>query len=203
MLEWKPCPGNPKGNSIWKVIYSSSAFTLSPPVLSTQALDQLVRDVEESLRGQLVFWLLVATILVAVGVLMEGPEIVHEVRNAIAQCRRERSKERAAPPWMTLVGAIGWLLIVVGVAGEFLMDAGVNSIDEEIQSVNAKMLVDTQNAAGDAKYAAGSATRSAEEAAEDATRANRESADAQSKAVGATREADSFAGEIRSAKEQV
>jgi hypothetical protein len=107
------------------------------------------RDVSKSLRDADFSALLLMTKLVAVGVIFEGPEIVHDILKVIAAWRKKPNRVRA-PAWITLVSAIGWLLIVVGVAGEFWADAKFNTDDGNVQSINQQLLGDARSAASEA-----------------------------------------------------
>jgi hypothetical protein len=90
------------------------------------------------------------TVLVAIGVIMEGPEIVHEARDAWFQCRGRRVTSRRIAPWITLVGALGWLLIAIGVAGEGYWEVQVSHDDEAITSFDEQKLGDAEKSAATA-----------------------------------------------------
>lgn len=88
--------------------------------------------------------LLLSSGLVALGVVLEGPEVIHEARKILRRVRTE------APSWITLVALIGWVLVVVGVAGEGISEALIFRADGNIQTFNDQRLADTQRDAEDA-----------------------------------------------------
>lgn len=155
----------------------SSAVELSP---------QAIKALEDSRKG----WqnarirdfsnLLFVTKLVAVGVILEGPELVYELVNVIKRWAHKSTREHA-PSWITLLGLVGWLFVSIGVAGEFWVDGKVNSDDENIQSINITLLEDASASASQAKFDAGAA---------------------KTLAGSARTEADSFEKDIVSAKQQ-
>lgn len=95
-------------------------------------------------------WLLIMTAIVVIGVMFEGPEIVHDFRKAWARCKHKPYKKGDAKPWITLIGAIGWLLIVVGVAGEFVAEEIVSNADRAIETFNTIQLGKAETTAGEA-----------------------------------------------------
>lgn len=115
--------------------------------------------------------LLAMTLAVLVGLVLEYWEISHETRRAVSLCRKERPKEREIRPWKTIVGSIGWVLIVLGVGGEFVFEELVNWKDGQLQTINEKMLGDTRDAAGRAEASAHNATGDAAQAKIDAGKA--------------------------------
>ena len=163
----------------------------------------------ESIRTHDFHLLLWMTALVAIGVIFEGPEISHEVRTAWLRCRGRRTRVREAVPWITLAAAFGWLLIVIGVAGEGYWDAAVSHDDQAITSFDEDKLGSTEKTAGDAQSNAGAAAKAAQEATDAAAHAREESDKASASsshamdlAQGARGEADSFERDIVSAKQQ-
>jgi hypothetical protein len=100
--------------------------------------------------------LLLMTKLVAGGVILEGPELVYELWKVIRRWRKRVVSEHA-PSWITLIGLVGWVLVAVGVGGEFWVDAKVNSDDENVQSINITLLEDASASASQAKIDADAA----------------------------------------------
>jgi hypothetical protein len=136
-------------------IASSLALTLASSPLGESAVDTAKRLQLGGFRNHDFNLLLVMTALVAFGVIMEGPEIVHEARNAWLQCRGRRARHRSIAPWITLIGAIGWLFIAVGVAGEVYWEVKVSHDDEAITSFDEQKLGDAEKSAADANKLAG------------------------------------------------
>jgi hypothetical protein len=110
-------------------------------------------------------WLLWSSFAVAVGVALEGPEVIHEVRKALFHLKTE------ARPWITLIALVGWILVALGVLGEGISEALVSRADGNIQAFNDRRLADAMKQAGDAKT-------SAKDAADASDRANASAGDA-------------------------
>ena len=138
-------------------IASSLALALASSPLGESAADKAKRLQLEGFRNHDFHLLLVMTALVAIGVIMEGPEIVHEARNAWLQCRGRRVRHRSIAPWITLIGALGWLFVAVGVAGEGYWEVQVSHDDEAITSFDEQKLGDAERDAGNANERAGKA----------------------------------------------
>jgi hypothetical protein len=103
------------------------------------------------------------TKLVAYGVLLEGPELAYELWTVFARWRKKVVPEHT-PAWITIVGLVGWILVAVGVGGEFWVDATVNSDDEQIRVIDEQLLGDARTAASDAAVLASNASASASNA---------------------------------------
>jgi hypothetical protein len=69
---------------------------------------------QEGLRNCYFACLLWSAAVVAVGVLLEGPEVVH----GVSVFRHEEH----LPAWVVSVALIGWMLVGIGVAGEFIAE---------------------------------------------------------------------------------
>lgn len=171
--------------------------------LSPDAIKRL-EDSRSNLQGLRVRHfssLLLMTKLVALGVILEGPELVYELWNVVRRWRRKAVADHA-PSWITFIGMVGWILVSVGVAGEFWVDGKVNSDDDNIQSINIQLLRDASSSAGSAARAAYDAQRSSIRATKEANRAETSSFNAITLARSARSEADSFERDIVSAKTQ-
>jgi hypothetical protein len=176
--------------------------------LSPEAIKKLedARDGWQNSRTPDFSNLLLVTKLVAIGVILEGPELVYEIINAVKRWREKPTREHA-PYWITIVGLIGWLIVSIGVAGEFWVDGKVNTDDENIQSINITLLRDAGASAAQARIDANSAYDIAQGAAGlsasasgSAKAASLAASNAVSVASGARTEADSFEADIVSAK---
>lgn len=136
-------------------ISSSLALILANSPLGESVAEKAKRLQLDGFRNHDFHLLLAMTVLVAIGVTMEGPEIVHEARNAWFQCRGRRARHRSIAPWITLIGALGWLLVAVGVAGEGYWEVQVSHDDEAITSFDEQKLGDAEKSAADANKLAG------------------------------------------------
>jgi len=79
----------------------------------------------ERLRGDDEFCLKLSTVLVAIGVILEYFEISHELREKTDPFKIHRPE---MPKWMLYAGFAGWLMIVVGVVGEFVFESVADRI---------------------------------------------------------------------------
>lgn len=143
------------------------------------------------------FWLLIAsTIAVAIGVVLEAPEVFQEAsresnlwHRAITRIRyfwyvRVRKIdlngwERVCPeivtkknerhrPWIATVGLIGWTLVAVGVGGEGIAEYFVTIVETDIRSEDEASLSETTREAGTARVSADSAASAATRAKKEA-----------------------------------
>lgn len=134
--------------------FISRVFPLISSVvpLSPDAIKKLEdsRDAWQRCRAQDFADLLWMTKLVAVGVGLEVFEIAYDVIEGISRCRGKKTRDHT-PLWITLAGAFGWLLIVIGVVGEFVFEAKFDRDDTEIASINQQLLGDAERTASDAR----------------------------------------------------
>jgi hypothetical protein len=143
-------------------------------------LDELTRADLQNLRDSYFFWLLISSGVVALGVVLEGPEIVHETVGII---RRFSGAERKTPSWITWLALVGWLFVVFGLAGEGIAEALVSQADGLIQTFNDILLTDAQLEITRAEERAGEAKASAINAAEASDRANTSAQNAKKEAA--------------------
>lgn len=136
-------------------IASSLALSLASSPSGESAVDKARRLQLVGFRNHDFHLLLLMTALVAVGVIMEGPEIVHEARSAWLQCRGRRTRRQSIAPWITLIGALGWLFVAVGVAGEGYWEVQVSNDDEAITTFDEQKLGVAEKSAADANQLAG------------------------------------------------
>jgi len=137
--------------------------------------------------------LLLSSITVAIGVALEGPEVIHETRTILLHIQGK------GPSWITLVALIGWILVAVGVIGEGIFEALVSQTDTRIAVLNDKRLAGTTTEAGDAKTSASLAKQAADGAVIASGTAKTEAKGAVALARSARQEADAFEGRIVSA----
>jgi hypothetical protein len=148
---------------------ASYVAALSPAAIKTL---EGSREGWQNARNQDFSHLLLATKLVAVGVLLEGPElvfdIVHAVKKRWGAPKRwwEKPADDHAPDWITFIGLFGWLMVLIGVAGEFWIDRSVNTDDDNIQSINITLLRDAGASAAQARSDANSAHNLAQSASD-------------------------------------
>lgn len=190
---------------------------LPPPILRPDALksiDTLIRADFIAYRETCFNWLLAATGLVVAGLALEGPELWHEITSINRHWRFRRRfhfslPEEHAPNWATLLAFVGWLLIVVGVAGEYVADSFVSRADGYVQTFDEILLTETQNRTALASERASAAyERASENEGETAAtlrQAEQERADAAKSlaaAESATKEAKGYSLQIAQANER-
>lgn len=134
------------------------------------------------------FWLLVASsFVVFLGIAFEWWEIKHECTKAWKTFRRIDFKDSPIPPLATIFGAIGWLLILVGVFGECWFEVKVNLDDNDIAAINNVILEKTGELA--------------KEASDSANKADLFAWEAQTKADAVDQKADETASRLQAANE--
>lgn len=105
-------------------------------------IDELTKADLQGLRDWYFLWLLVSSGVVAVGVALEGPEVVHDTLGLI---RRSSKPECRTPPWIKWLALVGWIFIVFGVAGEGMAEGLVSWADGLTQTFNDILLTDAQH----------------------------------------------------------
>jgi hypothetical protein len=103
-----------------------------------------VRAALESLRRDDEICLKCSTVLVAIGVFLEFFEIRHELREKTGPFRFHHPE---MPKWMIRAGFVGWLMIVIGVSGEFVFESAVNTGSEELEGLSNALLGDAETSA--------------------------------------------------------
>jgi hypothetical protein len=98
---------------------------------------------------------------VILGVLLEGPELVWEVREVFRQRGFPDNTEpptpileRHTPAWIISISLAGWFLVCLGVAGEGIFEGYVSAADSLLQTFNNTLLSDTSNRASNAEITA-------------------------------------------------
>lgn len=125
-----------------------------PPIspVIPRGLDDLVRSEFEAFRNGWFNCLLFWTAVVAVGLLFDLPEVWHETVGALGKPRRSE-----IAGWMKLLASVGWLLIILGVSGEFVADSFVSKADGIVQTFDEILIADAQRQTEVAKIRAGNA----------------------------------------------
>ena len=150
--------------------------------LSTSPPEDRVRDVLQAKAGyfsNLVSW---ATIVVAVGVMFEAVEIVHDIvawRKRKGRDKRERAELRelsdvfpidvnreveshAESKWVKRILRVGLLLVVIGVVGEFRCGAKLEDAHNAIHEYDLGKIAEADTKAGDAAKSAKTAHEEAD-----------------------------------------
>jgi hypothetical protein len=145
-----------------------------PPSSGTvPRLDELIKPFLLEGRSEWHTLLLLATIAVVVGVVLEAWEIFHDVREEIDH---NRGITRTRPltlsgegipviehrrTWMKTLGAVGWIFIVLGVAGEFEFDSMISDFDNGIRLIDDSLLKQARSESADSNISAALATEEA------------------------------------------
>jgi hypothetical protein len=159
---------------------------LTLPSLGCPIRDALQAQIRH--LSSLVSW---ATVIVAVGVALEGVELIHDAVVWIKK-RRIRKKELADlrevaeifpasertvkaesvssdhPGWVKVVGRIGLIAVVIGVVGEWRCGAKLEDAHNAVHGLDMAALTGTQLEAGEANLQAGKANKRAGEFEKDA-----------------------------------
>lgn len=163
-----------------------------------RALDSL-DDCTSSLHGWLRFW----TLLVVVGVALEIVFVVWEYLEEW----QDRKTCLLVPPVkphlpLFLLGFLGAGLVTAGVAGELNVESKIATVETCIRKGNNQLSLLLSEEAGDAKTSAQKAADAAQLAEDRSGKAVESASTALSLAKGARKEADSFKGDIATAKQQ-
>jgi hypothetical protein len=172
------------------LLVSSAISTSVSPELITE-LDRRVRADLQNIDDRFFFWVAASAIVVAIGCLMEGPEIFHELWPITFPYFGGR--------WVKKLALIGWLVVVLGGAAEGVFEIYDHDASGMLQTFDELLLGDAQRNADNAKLAASAASEAARTAREQSDAATISSAGAQKLANGARKEADSFDQRIVSA----
>jgi hypothetical protein len=132
---------------------------MTPQILA-RGIDELIRNDLQSIRALQFAWLIAATGVVLIGVCLEGPEAI-----------LPRPMD-----WAKRLGRIGWLLIVLGLAGEGAFEVRVSKTDATLGDFEDILMVATQNDAENARALSAAAQKRASEADERASINQREAA---------------------------
>jgi hypothetical protein len=187
----------------------------SVPIPDTlKGIDDLIRINLEAFRATWFVRLLAATFLVVVGLVMEGPELWHEIHSIIWHWSFKRSfhfslPEEHPPEWAKLLAFAGWMFIVIGVGGEFVADSFLSKADGYVQKFDEILLTEAQRGTALARERASAAYERAseneKETANTLKQAEQERADAAKSlaaAETARKEAEGFQLQIAQANER-
>lgn len=149
--------------SVSQITTMSVAFPSSSASLSIDSLDNRIRD--ELLRSSHTFflWVLISAFVVAIGVLLEGPELLQELWPKLFRWFTWNSQERLHRFERKLkkVGLVGWLLVGIGVAGEGVFEVLQSRAESQLQTFNDVLLKDARLTATTARKSAGDAANAA------------------------------------------
>lgn len=116
---------------------------LSPELL--RRTDELIsRDLSE-LHNWYFLLVLIFAGMVALGVILEGPEVIHEFRSKPGTSHR---------PWVKKAGLIGWVLVALGVAGEVVFEELASWADGASHAFSDILLADARKQAAQAEAVA-------------------------------------------------
>lgn len=110
-----------------------------------RTIDELIRRDLQNLSDSSFRWLLISSGVVAVGVMLGGPEIVQEVR---AVLRPAPNSKHQTPSYISLLALLGWILVIAGLVGEGIAEALVFKIDGLVQTFNEISLSEAEKQSG-------------------------------------------------------
>ncbi len=155
-------------------------------ILLTSGLSFLGSDSVDGLKKTAdrdFLWLLIATGLVAIGLLFEVGEVCQELKKWWKARGRKRS-------WVPVISAVGFLLVTIGVVGEGIFEGKLGIADTSIREKDEKTAQDAGDAAGKAQQSAQGAAADAVLAKSSADSANKEAGKAQQKAGDVAQQAE-------------
>jgi hypothetical protein len=136
---------------------------------------ELANKIDDLMKADLLYWrdlwfdrLLLSVRIVVIGLILEGPELIHEFISIRGRIRIDKSsaslQEFHTPDWVKIVALLGWLFIVVGLTGEWVTDAVLSTADSNLQAFNDILLAEATKEAGNAKTSAEGAENAASRA---------------------------------------
>lgn len=135
-----------------------------------------IKDALESIQLCWLGLLLLCTLIVAVGVVAEE-WVEHASGN---------DRWAVAPEWHKQLARIGWILVILGVVGEGVFEAGIFFADRNLQEYNDTLLLNAEAMTGNAAKSAETAAKAAHEAQNSADVAGAVADNAKKKAGEAT-----------------
>ncbi|HEV2646326.1 MAG TPA: hypothetical protein VGU46_08190 [Acidobacteriaceae bacterium] len=131
---------------VQSVRFVSSSISASVPAGITNDLDASVRADLAHISDTFFFWVAVGAIVVAIGCILEGPEVLHEIFPNLFSWFTWPSKDRLDKFERTIkkVGLIGWLLVVLGVAAEGVFEVYDHQAGGLLQTFDELLLTTTQ-----------------------------------------------------------
>lgn len=169
--------------------------TSSPPV-------DAVRQLLIARSDRWFFWLVVSSIVVGIGVCLEGPEATIALKRWYLDWKNREVPPENARSLAIPASYLGLLLVILGVAGEGVFESLSSNAETALRAHDEQVLADTISEAGAAKDSANTAAADAKAAGEQSSQATASASNARTLATGATREADSFRQAITDAKQQ-
>jgi hypothetical protein len=160
------------------VAFASASTSLdvvvSPKII--EALDNSIRDQLQTTSHEFFFCVLISAFVVAVGVVMEGPEILHELWPSLFRWFTWTSNERLHrfERRIKKIAFVGWFLIGIGVFGEGVFEGLQNRAEGQLQTFNGILLKDARLTAATAKDSAESAALAARNAQDSAEAVGKE-----------------------------
>jgi hypothetical protein len=151
---------------------------MAPPSGTVPRLDELIRPFLLEGRSEWHNLLLLATLAVVAGVALEGWEIFRDLREETDHNRQTTPRKlplelsgegipifnhRHRRRWIKTRGAIGWTLVVFGVAGELAFDSMDADFDTSIRSIDDELLGQARLVAANANERAATAIERAAE----------------------------------------
>ncbi len=130
---------------------------------AAQSLESTARDHLKGLRDWNFHWLLGCTFAVGIGLLLELPEIVHDMCEICGRKSRELKywlapsvdrKEYPKRDWVKKWSAFGWVLIVIGVMGEGWFEAQVSKYDSALSNMTDAVVAEAQKESANAEATA-------------------------------------------------
>lgn len=148
---------------------SRALSSLSPQPSIIASLDESIKNELEAARAWYFEWLIVSTVVVFVGVLLE------EAEGWVPYLKRVLPLQPITEYRLVKkLSKLGWILICMGVMGEGVFEVLVSRADTKLQHFQDNLITEARRQAGDA-------ATSAKEAGDEAVRAKKAADDAEAK----------------------
>ncbi len=201
------------------LVTRSSRFSLShsglmPIPLPPLGLAELFQRTDDLMKSDLLYWrdfwftwAAISTGTVVAGLFGELPELGHELKSMWHRYEIRGDtislNEPSESNWIKQVAFIGWLLIVLGVAGELGTTVMLSRADAALEAFNTTLLAETNKEAGSAKASAEIADWAASRARDQSDKATASAWNALALASSARREMTSVHQEVGKAASQL
>jgi len=157
---------------------SSASLGIAVSADFINTLDNSIREELQRTSHTFFLWVLISAFVVAAGVALEGPELLHEMwpRLFAPFTKGSVTRIRKFKRFIKKIGFGGWLLVVVGIVGEGIFEALQNRAEGQLQTFNDILLADAQRQSSVANERANGAYERAAETEREASQENERAA---------------------------
>lgn len=159
-------------------------------------IDQLTRDDLRALSDSYFLGLVLSSIVVGVGILLEAPEAIHTLIEVCKDVRFPGRKSKEPSKLVKACGVLGWLIVLTGVAGEGIFEWYAAKADGLVQSFNNIVLEADERDILSANQLAGRAADAAKTAEDAANGAIASAAEAERRISGVNQRAKEIDADV-------